>query len=84
MQIVLSGYVDCFSDFLNYGGNTDQMLLMLVDYNINPSFVLTDAYSSEFADTNSSDIYSSRYEDWKEDIVSSYGCLLYTSLCLYR
>lgn len=81
VQIVLSGYVDCFSDFLNYGGNTDQMLLMLVDYNINPSFVLTDAYSSEFADTNSSDIYSSRYEDWKEDIVSSYG---FVNDCLSR
>lgn len=81
VQIVLSGYVDCFSDFLNYGGNTDQMLLMLVDYNINPSFVLTDMYSSEFADTNSSDIYSSRYEDWKEDIVSSYA---FVNDCLSR
>ncbi|HJD23144.1 MAG TPA: hypothetical protein H9694_03250 [Firmicutes bacterium] len=81
VQIVLSGYVDCFSDFINYGGNTEQMLLMLVDYNICPSFVLTQAYSSEFADTNSSDIYSSRYEDWKQDIVSSYE---FVNDCLSR
>ena len=72
LQIVLSGYVDSFSPYLNFGTNTADDLLRLVDYNTYPAYVLSDAYSSEFADTNMNDIYSSRYADWKGDIMESY------------
>lgn len=74
IQILLSGYVDTFANYLNFGGNTES-LLTLVDYGTYPSYILSEASSSEFADTNSSYIYSSRYEDWKQDIIAGYEFL---------
>ena len=72
LQIVLSGCLDTYVSYLNLGGDI-QSLLTLIDYGSYPSYILSEAYSSEFADTNSSHIYSSRYEDWKEDIASGYA-----------
>ncbi len=72
LQILLSGYVECFSPYVNFSTNTVDDLLTFIDYNTYPSYVLTEDYSNKFADTNLNYIYSSRYDDWKSYIVRNH------------
>lgn len=71
-QMVLSGYVDLFSPYLNYMAYSATDMLTLIDFNLFPSYVLTEAASNNFARTNINDIYSSRFLDWSPLITEQY------------
>lgn len=72
MQIVLSGSKEYYAPHMNFGTNTIDDVLKLIDFGAYPSYVLTEQYSNKLAPTNLNDIYSSRYEDWKPYIASNY------------
>jgi hypothetical protein len=74
-QIVLSGYKEVYSPYLNYRYNSEKDLLRLMDYNMYPAYLLTEKYSSEFTGTNIIDVYSSRRQDWEPIILETYGKL---------
>ncbi|MBM7581578.1 hypothetical protein JOD02_000401 [Caldicoprobacter guelmensis] len=72
MQIVLSGSKEYYAPPLNFGVNSIDDVLRLIDYGAYPSYVLTEEYSNKLASTNLNYIYSSRYNDWKDYIIATY------------
>ncbi len=73
MAIVLSGYKDVFGRNGNFFANTSNELLRLIDYHIYPSFYITNDSSFYLLNTESENIYTSRYLDWEEEIVRQYN-----------
>lgn len=72
LQIVLSGYVDYFGPHINFGTQQIDDVLKLIDYNMYPSYVITERESAEFEDTNVNDIYFSQYKVLKPYIIENY------------
>lgn len=73
MAIVLSGYKDVFGRNGNFFANTNNELLRLIDYHIYPSFYITNDSSFYLLNTESENIYTSRYLDWEEEIIRQYN-----------
>ena len=73
LQILLSGYSNLYSDYLNFFSIPNIQLLRLVDYNTSPSVILTYNSSYDLLNTEYSYVYSSRYEDWKDMTIYSYN-----------
>jgi hypothetical protein len=72
IQTVLSGSIDYYAPYLNFGTNTVEEILRLIDYNAYPSYMLTKEYTNKLAKTNLNDIYSTRYNEWKPYILKTY------------
>jgi len=72
IQIVLSGNKEYYAPPMNFGVNSVDDILKLIDYGAYPSYVLTEEYSNKLASTNLNYIYSSRYDDWKDYIIKTY------------
>jgi hypothetical protein len=72
-QMVLSGYVDLFSPMLNYRAFSPADMLILIDFNMFPAYVLTEASSNLFARSNTTNIFSSRFDDWEPMILEQYA-----------
>lgn len=75
VQTVMSGYIEAFSTYQNFGTNTVADVLKMIDFNTYPSYILTEEYSNKLSDGNMAKIYSSRYEDWQPYIVQNYTML---------
>lgn len=73
VQMILSGYVPMYSKALNLAFTGDDMILRMIDFNIYPSFTVTDKDAMELYGTNSSGIFTSAYSLWKEKIQSIYS-----------
>ncbi|MDY0276675.1 MAG: DUF5696 domain-containing protein [Acholeplasma sp.] len=52
--------------------NRTNELLRMVDYNLYPSFYITKESSNLLLRTDSNNIYTSRFSDWKSTIISDY------------
>jgi hypothetical protein len=72
LQILLSGYVNSFSSYLNLGANSEEDILKLIDYNTYPSYLFTDGYSHELSRTNLNHLYSTKFDEWKYDVLRDY------------
>ncbi|MGD9909590.1 MAG: DUF5696 domain-containing protein, partial [Candidatus Izemoplasmatales bacterium] len=68
VELVLSGYVDFYSDYLNFISDEGFSLLRLVEFGVYPSYVFTGGSTYDLKDTNSSNIYISEYSVLKERI----------------
>ncbi len=73
LTIALSGQIPYYVEYTNFQANTNEFFLHLVEQGARPSFLLTWEDPIELQNTNSSSIYSSRYELYKEMIVEWYG-----------
>lgn len=73
LQMVLSGHMQmyCAAVNLNYTGR--EQILKLIDYNVYPSFTLTEQDAIELYGTNSAGIFTSSYAVWGETVESIYG-----------
>ena len=73
LQMVLGGYKTFTSSPINLNYLGAKQLLELVDYNIAPSYLLTEKDTMNLIDSPASSyIYSSVYDVWEEDIINSY------------
>lgn len=72
LQMVLSGEMQTYSTAINLNYTGDELVLRLIDYNVYPSFLLTEKDSLELYGTNSSGIFTSSYEIWKDMVKSIY------------
>lgn len=72
VQMILSGYVPMYSEALNLAFTGDDMILRMIDFNIYPSFTVTDKDAMELYGTNSSGIFTSAYSLWKDKIQNIY------------
>ncbi len=73
LTIALSGQIPYYVEYTNFQANTREFFLHLVEQGARPSFLLTWEDPIELQNTNSSSIYSSRYELYKDMIVEWYG-----------
>lgn len=72
VELVLSGYVDFYSDYLNFISDEAFSLLRLVEYGVYPSYILTGGSTYDLKDTNSSNVYISEYDVLKNRIKAYY------------
>lgn len=72
LQIVLKGSIDCYAPYSNMSFYSRMDALKLVEFGVYPAFLLTDMSNSELKDTPVSELYSTRYEDWRNNIVAIY------------
>ncbi|MDF2699971.1 MAG: hypothetical protein K0Q49_1527 [Haloplasmataceae bacterium] len=65
IPLILTGHTEFFSPYLNFIQNEEQSLLRLVEYGINPAYIMTSENTYELQYTNSSDIFISQYDSLK-------------------
>lgn len=73
MQIVLKGSIDMYSSYLNYNSLGRETLLNLIDFGMNPAYVLSYEPSSLLKETDLGRYYTTQYDLWKDTIVSEYN-----------
>jgi len=72
LQLVLANTMELYAPYSNFSFYTDKDVLRMIDYNIYPSFVLTEKPAYLLSDTNSSDFYSTEYDLYVDLIDSIY------------
>lgn len=72
LSITLGSSMNLYSTYANFYAYPREELLRLVDYNVYPSFIVTQESSNKLEKTNLNNIYSSRYADLEEAIVKYY------------
>lgn len=73
LSIALKGILPMYGDYVNFEADERKYFLKLVETGIYPSFYLTYENPSELIYTNSSDVYTSQYSIYHEQIVSYYN-----------
>ncbi|MBO5030269.1 MAG: hypothetical protein J6D08_00035 [Lachnospiraceae bacterium] len=72
LSIALKGMIPMYGDYVNFEANEREYFLKLVETGIYPSFYLTYENPSELIYTNSSDVYTSEYSVYRQQILSYY------------
>lgn len=75
IQLVLNGYVDFYSEYLNFASDETTTLLRLVEYGVFPSYILTGANTYELKLTNSSNVYISEYDVMQDRMALYYDMI---------
>ena len=70
LPIVLKGTVPYYAEYVNFEPNEQEFILKMIEYGAYPSFLLTHKSPKVLRNTNSSSIYCSEYETFKERILS--------------
>jgi hypothetical protein len=72
IPLVMKGYIPAFTPYLNFNALGKDRLLQMIDFGINPSYLLTEAPSSTLRYTYSNRYYTTAYTDFETDIVNVY------------
>lgn len=68
IPLVLSGYADMFSPYMNFSSNDTDSMLRMIEFGVFPSFVLTGESTYDIKRTASNDVYASEYPYLKDRI----------------
>jgi len=68
LSIIFSGHCALYSPFINLNYYGEKQILRLIDYNISPSFLLTEEDPINLFMTNSEYIFTSSYSVWKDTV----------------
>ena len=72
LPIVLKGYLDYYSPYLNFNALGKEQILNLIDFGINPSYILTAEPTTKLLYTKARNYYSTEYADFREQIIENY------------
>ena len=72
LQIVLSEDMDLFTNYLNFNSYGKEQLLMMIDFHMYPSFILSEEKASMLKDTDISYYYTTQFDLWKSTVSSQY------------
>lgn len=72
LSFILNGYVEVYADYSNFSFYDKPSMLRMIDYNMYPSFVLTQKSSHYLSRTNSNRYYSTEYSLYKDRIDEIY------------
>ncbi|HIW73870.1 MAG TPA: hypothetical protein H9684_06070 [Firmicutes bacterium] len=72
-QMVTGGHIRSFAPWLNLGAGGNNAVLRLIDYNVYPAYLLTEASSDEFVNCHTNTVYSSRFDDYLGEIREVYA-----------
>ena len=73
LQMILYGTMELYGPYANFSFYTRSDILRMIDYNVYPSFVLTEEPAYLLSDTNSSGFYSTSYELYRDIIIEMYN-----------
>jgi hypothetical protein len=73
LQMILNGTMELYGPYANFSFYTRRDILRMIDYNVYPSFVLTEEPAYLLSDTNSSGFYSTSYELYRDIIIDMYN-----------
>lgn len=66
LQMVLSGRVELYAPYGNLSFYSVSDILKMIDFNTSPTYLLTECDNYALRDTASSELSSTRYEDWMD------------------
>ena len=72
MQVVLKGSIDMYASYLNYNSLGKETILNLIDFGMNPSYIVTYEPASLLKDTDLRRYFTTEFDRWKDTIVSEY------------
>ena len=72
IPLVLKGYIPTFTPYLNFNALGKERLLQMIDFGVNPSYLLTEKPSSDLRYTYSNRFFTTAYGDFKTDIEDVY------------
>ncbi len=72
LQLVLNGCMELYAPYSNFSFYDQESILKMIDFNVYPSFVLSQESSHYLSYTNSSNYYSTEYSLYKEMIKNIY------------
>lgn len=72
LQIVLKGYIDYYAPYSNMSFYSQDDILRMIEYGAYPSFLITGLSNADLEYTPLSEWPSTKYEDWKDKMVSIY------------
>lgn len=72
LQIVLKGSIDMYASFLNYNSLGKETLLNIIDFGMNPAYVLTYQPSSMLKDTDLEQFFTTEFDLWKDTVKVEY------------
>ena len=73
LEIVLKGYVEYFSPYLNFSSDTNIDVLKCIEYGCYPAYLVSKQKSYLLADTLSSNYYATTFDNCKDNIVKEYN-----------
>ncbi len=65
LQLVLNGTMEMYAPYSNFSFYSESDMLRMIDYNVYPSFMLTEKPAYLLMSTNSANYYSTEYELYK-------------------
>lgn len=72
LQIVLSEDMNVFTNYLNFNSYGKEQLLMMIDFHMYPSFILSEEKASMLRDTDISYYFTTEFDLWNETVVEQY------------
>lgn len=72
-QIILRGYMDLYSNYLNFSSNAEIDALKCIEYGVYPSYLVTQEASHKLSNTLSSDLYATEFNKVSRDIQVQYN-----------
>lgn len=72
LQMVLSGRVELYAPYGNLSFYSASDILKMIDFNTSPTYLLTECDNYALRDTASSELSSTRYEDWRDTAVETW------------
>lgn len=70
LAIVLKGMMPMYTTYVNFEANKEENFLKMVEQGVYPSFYITQEDPAKLLHTNSSEVYSSRFDLYKDEIVA--------------
>lgn len=75
LPLILSGHKLVFGRSANFFANTQNELLRMIDYQIYPNFYVTHESAGLLLNTDSNNIFTSKFSDWQPEIIRQYNYL---------
>ena len=72
IPIILKGSMSYYTPYLNFNALAEDRFLTMVDFAVNPNYILTKEQTYEMRYTPSNVFYTTTLSDYEEDIVESY------------
>lgn len=72
LEILLKGYIDYYSPFLNFSSNTSLDILRCIEFGCNPAYLITEKESHYLSNSLSNNYYATFFKGNKDSIISNY------------
>jgi hypothetical protein len=72
LQMVLRGTMEVYAPYSNFSFYTQSDILRMIDYNLSPSFILSEKPSYHLASTSSAELYSTEFNQYEGLIKNVY------------